>query len=179
MTYITPPVFVAGTALAAADLNIMGSDIGDLDARVTAMAFEGVALARTTNLSVVTATFTDVPWSSASIDVSGWWTSGANITVPSGAVPPGFTSVVLEIDASCRFAANGTGSRAVEILLNGGVVEHAKYSSAISGETTTVDITVWAVAAAADVIKVDVYQTSGGNLDASQISAHVKRIGYL
>ena len=46
MAYATPPTFTGGTELTAADLNILGDDIVDLDARVDARAFSGVRVYR-------------------------------------------------------------------------------------------------------------------------------------
>lgn len=176
MAFVTPPVFVPGTALAAADLNVLGDDINYLKAFADAEAGAGVSLLRGTNLSVVSATYTDIPWVSAPIDITGWWTSGANITVPTGLVPPGYTSVAIEIQASARFDANGTGSRGIEVLLNGSVVEVPFSTSAISGETTPVAVTVWANCLDGDVLKIAVYQSSGGNLNCNHANAHVKRL---
>lgn len=176
MTYATPPVFVAGMTLPAADLNVVGDDVAYLKAFADAQAGAGVSLLRGTNLSVVTATYTDMPWVSAPIDITGWWTSGASITVPAGLVPPGYSSVAVEIQASARFDANGTGSRGIEVLLNGGVVEVPFSTSAITGETTPVAVTVWADCVDGDVLKIAVYQSSGGNLNCNHANAHIKRL---
>lgn len=176
MAYVTPPTFVAGTAAVAADVNVLSNDISYLKAFADAQAGAGVALVRTTNLSVVTATWTDIPWVSASVDITGWWTSGTDITVPAGLVPPGYTSVVVEIEARARFDQNGTGARQIQVLLNGGVVEIPFATSGITGETTPVAITVWAGCVDGDVLKVQVYQNSGGNLNCNHANAHVKRL---
>lgn len=176
MAFVTPPVFVAGTALAAADLNVLGDDLNYLDAFANAQAGAGVSLLRGTSLSVVTATYTDVPWASAPIDITGWWTTGTDITVPSGLVPPGYSSVAVEIQAAARFDANGTGSRGIEVLLNGGVVEVPFSTSAIAGETTPVAVTVWPRCVDGDVIKIAVYQSSGGTLNCNHANAHIKRL---
>ena len=180
MAYVTPPTFVATDTLTAAQLNILGDDILYLKAAIDAMAFTGVALSRTTNLSCTTATWTDVSWDSATIDTSSFWSSGTDITVPASAIPAGSTNVVFMVQVQVRFAANGTGSRAIQVLKNGSTVERARYLSAITGETTEVDTFVWAVSvAAADVLKLQVYQTSGGALIANSISMHAWRGGYI
>jgi hypothetical protein len=176
MAFVTPPAFVADTALPASDLNVLSDDISYLKAFADAQAGAGVSLLRGTNLSVVTATYTDMPWVSAPIDITGWWTSGANITVPAGLVPPGYSSVAIEIQASARFDANGTGSRGIEVLLNGSVVEVPFSTSAITGETTPVSVTVWADCVDGDVLKIAVYQSSGANLNCNHANAHVKRL---
>lgn len=176
MAYVTPPTFGADTALPASDLNVLSDDISYLKAFADAQAGSGVSLLRTTNLSVVTASWTDIPWGSAPIDITGWWTSGTDITVPSGLVPPGYTSVVIEIETRARFDQNGTGARQIQVMLNGGLVEIPFATSGITGETTPVAITVWADCVDGDVLTVQVYQNSGGNLNCNHAVAHVKRI---
>lgn len=180
MAYVTPPTFVSGDTLTAAQLNILGDDIVYLKAAIDAMAFTAVSLSRTTNLTVATSTWTDVSWDSASIDTSSFWSSGASVTVPASAIPSGATNVVFAAQVQVRFAANGTGSRAVQVLKNGSTVERARYLSGIMGETTEVDTFVWSGSmAASDVFKLQVYQSSGGNLVANSISAKFWRIGYI
>lgn len=177
MAYIDPPTFVAGTTLAAADLNVAMDDIRALKAEADASFFTGVALNRTTTLNIVTATWTDIPWDSAPVDAAGWWSTGANVTVPVGTVPPGYTSAVLEIQVTARFATNNTGNRAVRAVLNGAVIEFYASASAINGDTTTVASLVWAEVVDGDVIKGQIEQTSGANLNVTQMAMHVKRIG--
>lgn len=176
MAYVAPPVFVDGAALTAAELNVMGDDLNDLDARVNAQAGSGVALNRTTALNIVTATWTDIPWDTAVVDTTGWWTSGANVTVPAGVVPPGYSTVVIEIELTARFDANNVGNRAVRVLQNGSVVEFYRSASAINGDTTTVSALVWAICVDGDVLKGQVEQTRGANLDVTQMAMHVKRL---
>jgi len=176
MAYVTPPTFVASAVLAAADLNIVSDDVAYLKAFADAQAGSGVSLLKGTSVSCTTATFTTIAWVSSPIDIGGWWTSGTNIVVPTGLVPPGYTSVAVEVQAAARFDSNGTGSRAIQVLLNGTVVEVPFSTSAITGDTTPVGVTVWADCVDGDVITVQVYQSSGGALNCNHCNAHVKRI---
>lgn len=179
MSYVSPPTFVDADDLTAAQLNILGDDIVYLKAQRDAMVFTGVALSRSTDLSVSDSTWTDISWVSATVDTSSFWTSGANITVPASAIPSGSTQVVMEINIQARFNSNGTGGRACQVLLNGSTVERSFGTSALTGDTTVVGTTVWAIVAAADVLKGQIRQTSGGALIANSMSMHVKRIGFL
>lgn len=178
MAYVDPGTFVAAAALTAAQMNVIGDDIRYLKAKADINTFEGIALARTTNQSIATATWTAISWSSASIMVGGtWWTSGATITVPAGTVPSGYTSAILEISASARFDVNGTGVRFIDVTVNGAEVEQSYATSGLASDTTPVQIIVWAQVADGDTIQVRVDQNSGGALNCSHGVAHIKRIG--
>ena len=176
MAYVDPPVFVPDTACAASDLNILSADIAFMEAQILADAGCGVSLLRGTNVSCTTATWTTISWVSAPIDVGGWWTSGTDIVVPSGLVPAGYSAIAVEIQTAARFDANGTGTREIQVLQNGSAVEVPFSTSAITGDTTPVGATVWASCVAGDVLTIQVYQNSGGNLNCNHANAHVKRI---
>jgi len=177
VAYTPPPAFAPDDVLAASDLNILSDDITDLDARATESAFMGVSLLRGSNQSISNATFTDISWTSASIDVGGWWSSGTSVVVPAGAIPSGFTTIYVEIHGQTRAASNGAGTRYLQFLLNGSVIEAAFNVSAITGDTTAIQHTVWAEVAAADVIKMQVEQTSGGALNFATNTFKIKRLG--
>lgn len=180
MAYTTPPTFVSGDVLTAAQLNVVSDDVTYLKAALDAQSFCGVALTRTSSQSIPDNSWTNVSWASANVETGGnWWTSGTDITVPTGAIPPGYTSAVLEVTFQARFDANGTGVRAIKVFLDGSTVEQSFYTSAISGETTAVSTTVWAVATSGQVITGAVIQNSGGSLDVTHLSIHVKRVGAL
>src|ERR1700690_3239830 len=164
MAYIDPPTFAGSEVLAAADLNVAMDDIRYLKAAADSVEFCGVSLQRPAAQSIPTTVHTSVTWSSAPIDNTGWWTSGTDAIVPALAVPPGYTQVILEIDIQASYASNGTGLRAVEVTVNGGVIEYQFKISAVTGDTTQCAQTVWAICAAGDVINGKVYQSSGGAL---------------
>ena len=178
MAYVDPGTFASSGVLTAAEMNVVGDDLRYLKAMSDGTLFAGVSLLRTTTQSIPDSTYTDVSWSSSPIDVAGWWTSGATVTVPSAVIPPGYTTAYLEVNATARFNANGTGSRGIVVLQNGGTVEAASFTSGLPSDTTPVAITVWIAAAAADAIRVQVYQSSGAALLVNQCSLHLKRIGF-
>src|SRR5258708_7100338 len=104
MSYVTPPTFVSAATLAAADLNILSEDIADLDARARAGAFQGVALVRSAAQSISASADTAISFVTAPVDEGSWWTSGTDVVVPSGAIPPGSSQIAVEISAAARFA---------------------------------------------------------------------------
>ena len=179
MAYIDPPAFAGSEVLAAADLNVAMDDIRALKVLADSVAFCGVSLGRPAAQSIPTTVHTSVSWSEAPIDSSGWWSSGTDAVVPADAVPPGYSQAVLEIDIQASYATNGTGLRAVEVTVNGGVVEYQFKISAITGDTTQVAQTVWAQVSVGDIVNGKIYQSSGGDLAASEISMHIKRIGVI
>jgi|SRR5712671_2028551 len=177
MSYTTPPTVAPATTATAAEFNILGDDIIDLDARAKQTAFKGVSLLRSSAQSVADNTLTSISWASASLDVGGWWSSGTNIVVPAGAIPAGYTTIYVEVMGQARAASNGTGTRSITFLLNGGTIEIGRSTSALTGDTTTLDHTVWAEVAAADVIVMQVKQNSGGALNFDYLTLKVKRLG--
>lgn len=180
MAYATPPTFVSGDVLTAAQLNVLSDDITYLKSQADTLAFCGVSLIKNSAQSIPDTSWTDIVWASTPVETGGnWWTSGSSVTVPTGAVPPGYTSVVLEVSLQVRFDANGTGSRAIQVMLDGSTVEWSFWTSAISGENTPLQQIVWVVATAGQVITGAVYQSSGGSLNASTMAMHIKRVGAL
>jgi len=163
MSYVDPPTAVSDTIATAADFNILADDIRDLDARADASTYQGVYLRRTTNQSIPNMSWTAISWSSGAPDLGNWWTSGANITVPAGAIPSGFTTIVVRVDVLLNYFANGVGARQARVLVNGSQIA-VHHQSAITGDTTVV--IVWGIAevAVGDVITIEAYQNSGGAL---------------
>ena len=172
MTYTTPPTFVAGDELAAADLNILGDDIVDLDGRVNGLTFSGVSLYRSSAQSIPNTTNTNITWTTESFDIGGWWSSGTKVIVPAGAVPAGYTTIAVDVSVSLRYVSNGTGTRRLRIMQNGAAVDGGDQSvSALSGETTIFDKTWTVIVEAADELEIDTYQSSGGalNMDVARV----------
>lgn len=176
MSWTTPPTFVSGDVLDAADLNILSDDLLYLYDVISGTTFMGVSLLRATSQSISTATYTLLSWSAATLDVGGWWASGTDITVPSAAIPSGFTTIALRIDAVIRFNANGVGSRQLVILQNGTGVA-IQTASALTGDTTTVSVFAVISAAVGDVIQIQGYQSSGSTLGTADMQAAVTRLG--
>src|SRR6478609_8306921 len=121
MAYVTPPTFTASTTSTAADVNILGDDIVYLKARSDALIFSGVRVDRNgSNQSIPDSTWTAVSFTREIIDQGGWIAvTSTTITVPAGAIPAGYTTVIVDADMYATFAANTTGIRKARVLRNG------------------------------------------------------------
>ncbi len=173
MSWTTPPTFLSGAILTAAEQNILSDDLSYLKAQTDSTATQRVYLTRTANLSLTTGVYTAIPWGSAVYDLGGWWTSGTNIVVPAGAIPAGFTTSAIDVWAKARFASNNAGVRFLRVLLNGTVQGVGDSTGAVNGDTTDMSTFSSMVAAAGDIITVQVAQSSGGSLNATQMQALV------
>jgi len=137
--------------------------------------FSSVQLTRTAATSINDSTYTAITWTAEVFDFGGWWSSGTNIVVPSGAIPAGYTTIAVAMVARTKFATSGTGNRAVQVLKNGSSFGRVS-ASGISGDTTDLMIFEIVTVAAADVLTTEVWQTSGGALNVSQTQVSVYRI---
>lgn len=175
MAWTTPKVWTSET-LTSSDMNTYISDnLSYLKGITDGVGFSGVEAGRATNQSISNATDTDLSFTAEGFDYGGWFGgSGTAITVPSGAIPSGYSTVAVGIYLRGRFASNGTGYRKLSILVNG--ASQASISvDANSGAETEVAITDFALVEATDVITFQAYQNSGGNLNLEISSARVIR----
>jgi hypothetical protein len=160
----TPPTFVAGTELAAADLNLLRDGIEELQVFADSMVASAVKLNRTSAQSIPDSTWTAVTWNNQLGDLGGWWSSGTNITMPSD-FPAGVTTYFVSIPVMAVFATNTTGNRGIRTLLNGSVVEQY---SVFPPDICTATTSMFEVAEG-DVITLEVFQDSGGSLNLSGV----------
>jgi hypothetical protein len=174
--YTTPPTFVAGTVLAAADLNILSTDVEYLYGVSTGISFSGVQLRRAANQSISTSTDTNISWDTENLDYGGWWSSGTAITVPAGAIPAGYTSIMLDVVTMVKFATDGTGKRRVTWLKNGSSFGSWKTTS-LDDDVTTIVFPEAVEVAAGDTIAVQVWQNSGSSLNVTEGRITVERRG--
>jgi hypothetical protein len=163
MAYVTPPTFVALDPLAAAELNILGDDIVYLKGITDSVSAQGVQLKRTSDQTITTGTETPVTFQAESFDYGGWWSSGTDIIVPAGAIPSGYTTIIVMVVMRARFATNGTGVRRIRPLLNGTNFGSMTVGG-ISSDPTDLTITEFVEVEAGDVITMGVYHTKGSNL---------------
>lgn len=138
------------------------------------LTFSGVTLTRVAATSIPDAATTDISWVTESEDSGGWWSSGASITVPAGAIPSGFTTIKLLVTARATWDNNGTGVRKL-LLTNNGTSFAAPVIAGITGEDIGQDVTDFVSVVSGDVIKLQVYQNSGGALDISNLRINVVR----
>lgn len=163
MSYTTPPTFVPGDPIAAADLNILGDDIAYLYAITLGLTAAGVQVKRTSDQTISTGSQALVTFQAENFDYGGAYASGTDIVIPAGWIPAGYTSIIVETVMRGRFATNGTGVRRVRPLLNG-TAFGSKTLGGLSGDPTDVDITEFVEVEAGDVIQMEVYHTKGSNL---------------
>ena len=162
MAYTTPPTFVSGDPLTAADLNILSDDIADLHGVAEGVTFYGVKLVKTSQ-SISDSAYTNINWASETYDYGSWWSTGVYATVPAGAIPAGFTTIACHVVVNARWAANGTGNRRISLQVNGSEVAYSSLSG-ITGDTLGMVINDYVLVVAGDQIKIQVYQSSGSSL---------------
>ena len=180
MSYVDPGTFSYGELLTGSEMETIADDIRWLHDEANGGAFCGVSVSGAW-YGPGSDAWSDVPWTADPVDVSLWWSGSvgdAALTVPVSAVPSGATSVVLECLAMAAFDANGTGYRALQMTQNGTRVESTVVVSGVTGDTTVVSGTFWAICAARDVLRAQLRQSSGDYLNAV-VRLHVKRIGSL
>ena len=174
MAYVTPPTFVAADPLAAADINILGADIAYLKGIADGVVASGAQVTRSANQSISTSTDTNISWDTENFDYGGWYSSGTKIIVPAGAIPGGFTSIMIHCTGFVKFATDGTGKREVQLNKNGSSFGSLKVT-ALDDDVTVIYIDEYALAVAADEIQMQVWQNSGSSLNSVQARLSVVR----
>lgn len=164
----TPPTFASGDVLLASDLNLLGTGISEAQAILSGLGASGFRINRGSNQSIPDTTNTAISFTSEIYDFGGWWSSGTTATVPAGAIPAGYTTIVAELVARAFFASNATGYRRIDILVNGSVVAR-KTVGANATAGTDDETTDFVEVAAGDTITLEVTQTSGGALNVTAL----------
>lgn len=177
MAYTTMKVWGSETLTAGDMTTYLTDNIEYLKGVSDGLVFSGAKVDRAGagNQSIPDASDTDVAFTNEVFDADGWWSSGSTLTVPGAAVPSGSTAIYVQAIMLARFVANGTGGRKVLILRNGSEEDSASFA-AISGETTTVQLTSIFTVEDGDTIKMQVRQNSGGNLNMDAARLTVYRI---
>lgn len=117
-------------------------------------------------------TFEPITWTSEDVDQGGLYSgSGTDITIPTGG--DGFYLVT----ASAQFAANATGAaRYIQVQVGGAGVAAGSSSIIDASEVDHLSVSWMGALVATDVITIDVWQDSGGNLNVSQCKVGVVRL---
>ena len=152
--------------LTASDMTTyLTNNIEYLKAATDGLAFSGVEASRLSNQSISNATATNVSFTSEGFDYGGYFGgSGTAITVPAAAIPSGYTTIALDVNARARFASNATGYRRLKVYVNGSATSSISVD-ANAGAETQVTVSDVVIAASGAVITLEAYQTSGGNLN--------------
>lgn len=166
---------VAGVNLTAAQWNQYVRDNENyLKGIADGVAFSGTRVTRAAATSIADATASTITFTAEAYDYGSWYTSGTNVVVPAGAIPSGYTTIALLCFANSTFATNGTGRRYVIIKQNGTSIAGPSVS-ADSGEETYQFAQGFAIAAAGDIITLDLKQNSGGSLNVTSTNLTVVR----
>jgi len=167
MAYTPERSWATGDTISASDLNTYLRDNVDfVKAAVDGVAFTGCKLSRSTAQSIANMTDTLISFDTESFDFGGWFGgSGTTVTVPASAIPSGYTTIALLIVARSRFAINATGARIIRILKNG-TAEDGTSVGGLPSDVTDVNSVAFVTAVSGDTIQLQVYQSSGGSLNA-------------
>jgi hypothetical protein len=179
-TFTTPPTFSSGEVLTASDLDVLGDDISYLYQQSTQVSFYGTRQTRSIAATTSDSAFHDIGWDTETFDIGGWLTgSGSDIIVPAVAIPSGLTNIVVLVAAQGSFVANATGTRIIRILKDGAEWGRMAQSGIGGGDRTPLAITDFVTAVSGTVIKLQVWQNSGGSLDVDSLRINVVRYGAL
>lgn len=177
MGWTTPKTWGSLTTLTATDMNTHVRDnLAYLKALTDAIPFSGAKAARLTARTIATATDQEITLTSQSWDYGDWFTpSSANIIVPAGAIPAGYTTIAVQVIGYFEWAASsGVGSRWIRLKKNatnfvnlsvGGITD-------LQGQLAIDTVTV----VAGDTISVEARQSSGGNIDVNPTYLSVARV---
>lgn len=128
---------------------------------------------RSASQSIPDDTTTAVTFQSEVYDEGGWIAvSSTTITVPAGAIPAGYTTVIVDVEFTADFATDSTGRRQA-IPYKNGVALMGPGTAAATGQNTWVLGALKTTAEAGDEFTMDVYQNSGGSLDLLNVSLAV------
>jgi len=145
----------------------------DTDAALTSVKNPpGCAGVRSAALAVVTSTFTDITLPTEEFDNASMFTAGAaTFTVPTG------FGGLYQCSCYVQWAANGTGSRSIQMQINGVDVDGAESEQPpAAAAVTRQGFSVPVKLSAGDVVKVRAFQSSGGNLNLNKARFGIVRL---
>lgn len=174
MAWVTPPTETAGAVLAAADLNVIRDDLTYLKAQTDLAVFSGFGVDRNgATQSIPNATWTLITFTREGYDAGGWIAvSSDTATLPAGAIPAGYTTVIVDARMVVTFAANAVGIRKAQIVRTGATFVTNAYSAA-SADTTDLIGSALTTAVSGDTFQLQVYQSSGGALNIATAAMSV------
>jgi hypothetical protein len=167
-SWTSPPTFAAGDTLTASQLNTYLRDNPlYLYELIQALNSSGCQASKSSQ------TIPDSSGTLASLNVEvadfgGWFPgSGTTITVPAAALPTGVTTITVDVVCSVVWDSNATGMRRARFKKNGSTAGGSSVR-AVSGQTTdqTASILIPSLTTG-DTLTLELYQDSGGNLDAA------------
>lgn len=167
MAWTTPPTFVDGQILTAAQMNQYVTDNENYLYGISqGVTFSGTRVTRAASTSISDSTDSAITFTAEAYDYGSWYTSGTNVVVPSGAIPSGFTTIALLCVGSTTWTANGTGRRYTYVKQNGTVIAGASVTGDAGEDMFQVTPPGFIVVSAGDIITLSLKQTSGSGLAA-------------
>lgn len=174
MAWSDPPTFTAATLTASQMNQYVRDNTNHLKGIADGLTFSAVRVSRSAATSITNAAWNEITFTAEAFDYGSWWSSGTDIVVPAGAIPAGYTTVAIQAHIRTVFAANATGSRHIRLLLNG-TSEIAGSQASFATESARIFVSDLVVVAAADILTLELYQDSGGALDATFTQATIAR----
>lgn len=125
------------------------------------------AINRTTNQAITTATFTSVQFTTEESDLHAMFDSGVSSTL---VTIPGSGAKLAKMFFHSEWPSNATGIRRIRLLLNGSNAAGREFDDkpTISGQTLTHNLSAMTVCAGGDTLAMQVYQSSGSDLNLSK-----------
>lgn len=165
MAFTTPPTWPPDTVVASDDLQILSDDITYLKAQTDLAVLSGCLVTRSTTQSIPDNSDTAILFTTEVFDQGGWITvTSDTVTVPAGAIPPGYTTIAIDVRVGVHFGTNSTGYRKATVNQNGSPISGPQ-NDASPTTTTPVNEASLTTAVAGDTFTVNAYQNSGGALD--------------
>jgi len=130
----------------------------------TGSTFKGCVIKNSTNQSISNATYTYMNFDTELIDTDGFHSTSTNtdrITIPAGLA--GKYMIVQQM----RFDSNSTGFRRADIDLNASTSLAVATANGVNGVATVITATAIQNLSVGDIVRAEVYQTSGGALNAT------------
>jgi hypothetical protein len=126
-------------------------------------------VSRVATQSIPNITDTAISFDTANSNASGLWVSGSQVEVPVSGLYLAFGQVA--------FATNNTGIRYIFIEVNGNPVGATDSKDGMVSGPTYMNVPRPLQLAAEDVVELDVYQASGGNLNVTSADFFIFRVG--
>ncbi len=176
MAWVDPPDWSPGQVPTAAQFDqYITENTAYLYAVSQGLTFSGCQVSRVANQSIADDNDENISFDTENFDIGSWWSSGAIVDVPAGAVPAPFTSIAVLVICLARFVVDSTGKRRIELLKNGASYERLKLVS-LDDDATTMSFSAITTVVAGDNLKMNVWQNSGGALDVDLARLTVVRL---
>lgn len=184
MAYSTVSTKATGDTVAASDWNTYIRDnLADHEARIGAIAYSGCRVTRVTDQAIADNTLTAVTWTAETTDQGGWFpSSGTTVTVPTSALPSGYTTLMVSMSVQIYWESNATGSRHVVLYKNGTEFAAQKIAPGFTGTFAQVFTAPDIDAVPGDTFLVQVIHSAGASLNiagATKTAAmSIRRVHY-